>query len=339
MHLADGTVIDTPVLNSNPQVGQNDSFLKLGQIMKVNFTDQNDSRTYVEYDVLVNEGRTVNVMYKHVRALDEFGDANNFTETVLAPHPATVKKDQANMSLKIGSWVLLGCLYGRKNQAVILKAIQNPTIRSIMKTTPVEEANGAGNSPERDAEIQELPTLLPGASSDEGQRMLGEFVGVRWNINKAGELTIMVQGPKDDKGKLTSDAGPTLLKFNKDGEFLVLDDTDQQILVSPKKKIIKLTNNNGEFIEIDSNAKAINISSSQDTNLESGGDTNQDVSGNLNNTVKGNWQINVTGIATIQAAEINLNGQTGMVLTTTTDPVIDSIFGIPTVGVPTVKSL
>lgn len=90
--------------------------------------------------------------------------------------------------------------------------------------------------------------------------------------------------------------------------------------------------------------------------------------GNQNNVIGGNYQIVVTGNVSIQCADahvqassalvetsgntvvdaggnvqvtgaqIQLNGSSGQVLTTVTDPVVDTIFGAPTMGVPTVKS-
>jgi len=60
--------------------------------------------------------------------------------------------------------------------------------------------------------------------------------------------------------------------------------------------------------------------------------------GNVVATVGGTAQLAVTGDAEITAATIKLNGSAGQILTTVTDPVVDTIFGVPTVGVPTVKS-
>lgn len=63
-----------------------------------------------------------------------------------------------------------------------------------------------------------------------------------------------------------------------------------------------------------------------------------ETSGNVVATVGGSAQVTVTGDAELTAANIKLNGSAGKILTTTTDPVVDSIFGVPTVGVATVKS-
>lgn len=55
-------------------------------------------------------------------------------------------------------------------------------------------------------------------------------------------------------------------------------------------------------------------------------------------TSSGDTEVTAGGNAKVTAAEIQLNGTAGMVLTTATDPVIDLITGAPTTGVPTVKA-
>ena len=78
----------------------------------------------------------------------------------------------------------------------------------------------------------------------------------------------------------------------------------------------------GNYIRMDSTNKQFEVNAQQKYDLVVGGDCNIVVAGN----------------AKIQAASISLNGTAGQILTTTTDPVVDSIYGQPTVGVPTVTS-
>ena len=73
------------------------------------------------------------------------------------------------------------------------------------------------------------------ATDNDGQRILGEFNGFRWNINPLGEFTAVFQGLKDDKGNIpNTDIQPTIMKFNKDGEFFIIDNLDQEIKISRK---------------------------------------------------------------------------------------------------------
>ncbi len=55
-------------------------------------------------------------------------------------------------------------------------------------------------------------------------------------------------------------------------------------------------------------------------------------------TSSGDTEVTAGGNAKVTAAQIQLNGTAGDVLTTATDPVVDLITGVPTVGVPTVKA-
>jgi hypothetical protein len=75
------------------------------------------------------------------------------------------------------------------------------------------------------------------------------------------------------------------------------------------------------------------------------GDDTNTVGGKLTLEVTGdvvincaNAKITCSANAEVTAAEIQLNGTAGDVLTNTTDPVVDTIFGTPTIGVTTVKS-
>jgi hypothetical protein len=337
----DGSLIDSNLgvgFSSNAYSAQvSSTTIQLGQIASVYYIDdtRNVSKRYVEYDVFVSENRTNVVTYRNVRSVDSFGDNNNFNETVL--HDMR-KRDQLRPDVfETGAWVMVGCLYGHKNEPYILRAVQHPSFHVKEHVSKAPEASGS--SPERDSSLKKLPTVLPGAKREDGQRMLGEFVGVRWNINKDGELTIMVQGPKDDTGALIDSKGPTILKFNKDGEFFVLDEKEQELLISPSKGKIKLTDNNGELIEIDSVAKKISVASRGDISENAGGNLDQTVGGNWSVTVTGNVELQALGNIDMKAPQIVMNGVTmGSVLTTVTDPIIDTIFGAATTGVPTVKA-
>jgi phage baseplate assembly protein gpV len=96
----------------------------------------------------------------------------------------------------------------------------------------------------------------------------------------------------------------------------IMDDPDHGL-----EKIL-IESRDGSSITIDSSSGQITINAKQTVNVTAGADCNVVCSGN----------------AKISAQQITLNGSSGNVLTTTTDPVIDSIFGYPTTGVTTVKS-
>lgn len=128
----------------------------------------------------------------------------------------------------------------------------------------------------------------------------------------------------------------------------IVEDTilgNQYILIQDAGgNLIKLDYKNNE-LTVNSIGKT-NISTAQDKtetvgandNLSVTGNKSEDISGNLTINVSGNVNVTAGGNAIVQASEIHLNGAAGNILTTVTDPIIDTIFGIQTIGVPTVKS-
>lgn len=93
---------------------------------------------------------------------------------------------------------------------------------------------------------------------------------------------------------------------------------------------VLLADAGGNFIKLDYKNNVLSINAVGSSNVTTTTDKEE--------TVGGNFTIIVAGTASITANQIRLNGTAGDVLTTTTDPVVDTIFGTPTIGVPTVKS-
>jgi len=112
---------------------------------------------------------------------------------------------------------------------------------------------------------------------------------------------------------VTSDAGPNL-QINT--STIILDDAS------------------GESITIDKTAKTITINANTFTVNVQGNATFQ-ISGDAD-VKAANANVNASGNVVIQGGMIQLNGDSGQVLTTVTMDVIDSIYGEPSVGVPTV---
>jgi hypothetical protein len=104
----------------------------------------------------------------------------------------------------------------------------------------------------------------------------------------------------------------------------IVEDSDNS------QQYILINDANGNSIRLDYSNNTITIVSVDKIVTASGGDTEQEVGGDLT--------INVTGEASINASVIKLNGASGDVVTSTTSPVIDSIYGQPQLGVPTVKA-
>jgi hypothetical protein len=144
---------------------------------------------------------------------------------------------------------------------------------------------------------------------------------------------------KDNTWSVTSDSGPIA---SIGPSMIVLDDSKGQRIVFDK------TN---KIITIDSNEIKIEVVGNVTANIN--GNLTTSVAKDAKVTVKGEADIKVTkkakikakdveveaeNIAKVKAKMIQFNGQEGDILTTATDPVIDLIFGVPTIGVPTVKA-
>ena len=154
----------------------------------------------------------------------------------------------------------------------------------------------------------------------------GEYNGVNIKITKDGSATFTFKGATNSEGKpIDSSQGNTTLKIEKDGSFQADHDTisfrmarDGTTTLKGKKDINLTTDANVNITA----SKKVNIKATGDVSIEAGGDC----------------KVKASGKATVKASSIELNGDTGMILTTTTMPLVDLITGTPSVGVPNVKA-
>lgn len=151
---------------------------------------------------------------------------------------------------------------------------------------------------------------------DDSPKLQGEYNGVNVLVNTDGSCSIKFKGPTDNKGAATSSVGQTEFKIETDGSFQF--DHSKVTIRGDKSGTVTITSSADTTI----NCVNANINSSADTKVVAGGACDITSSGNT----------------VVTAAEIHLNGSAGQILTTISDPVIDSIFGTPTEGIPTVKS-
>ena len=150
------------------------------------------------------------------------------------------------------------------------------------------------------------PTTLTGSDP----HLEGEYNGVNIKVNADGSTSLTFNGAKDNDGNIiNASQGVTEIKIEKDGSF-----------------------------QVDHSAITFRLDKSGDATLTANNDVNVNAKGSINFQVQGDANIKVTGVASVVASEIDLNGSGGMILTTLTDPVVDLITGIPTIGVPTVKA-
>lgn len=186
-------------------VGDGDSFfnvrLRIGEVQQVFFPEDpgNISKRFVEYQVFVQHranGTAVVKMYDHCIAVDHFGSPSDFSYiTYRADQSATRKGSGRAMRPGRGAKVLLLCINGESNNAVILGGVR--------------DAGGA----------KDQKAL--------GHHMHQRFNGVDVQVNKDGELVVTYGGASDLEGKLAQgveqEAVGTFVKISKDGNVLVSD--------------------------------------------------------------------------------------------------------------------
>jgi hypothetical protein len=150
-----------------------------------------------------------------------------------------------------------------------------------------------------------------------------------------------------------SDSGPNLTVAT---DKIHLDDSAGQSLTLDKNSKTVIIKGNKLNITIEGTAN-INVKGAVTLNAEStltatvkgkvSLTTEADAeitAANLKATIKGNVdlkckaaKVNAEGDVEVKAATIKLNGSMGNVLTTATDPIVDFLTGVPTIGVPTIK--
>ena len=204
-----------------------------------------------------------------------FGMSNNYSSYTLQPGQ---KDDQG--FFKNGSIVLILCLNGSPdaNQAIILGGLQNPN-QSVY-------------------------------SAEDGQFYDFNFNGIKYNINKDGELSIQFNSVIDGDGNQANpDAAGTTLKFDKDGGFTVSDNENQSVSLSRKDKTITISNGD-ESIVVDKGNKIISVNSSQDIKTSSQQSTDISAKQDVNVSASSNLSLQADQNLSINSGQ-NINAQAG----------------------------
>ena len=174
--------------------------LKMGVVVTViePESDDNVSKMGTEYHVMAIEqdGRQgINSsIYKNCLPMDSFGGIADFFQFKRrAPKDSKKVQDKASTKDQEGSIVLLLCLDGNAEKAVIIGQMQNPS----RKVSLNEESGHSGE---------------------------GEFNGVRYAVDKDGAFTMTFKGATDDDGKPNdASVAGSQFKIEKDGSIEIND--------------------------------------------------------------------------------------------------------------------
>ena len=146
----------------------------------------------------------------------------------------------------------------------------------------------------------------------------GEYNGVQVVVNADGSTSLTFQGATDNDGNIIDTSqGITDIRIEKDGSFQIQHDT--------------------VTLRLDKTG-TVSLKAKKDLEMAITGNVSITLNGDATINAQGKCDIISSGKTTLTASEIDLNGSAGKILTTATDKVVDTIYGTPTVGVPTVKS-
>lgn len=168
--------------------------IRLGLVLEIieEDDDANISGLGPEYNVMAIQqdgGNGSNTtIYKNCINIDAFGGVADYFQFKhrASKDPKKAKKD-GSLKEQTGSIVLLLCLDGNSEKAVIIKSVHNPKKNKIL-------------------------------TKDKGHHLEGEFNGVNWSVDKDGALTVVFKSATEDDGKPKDEkAGGSTFKFEKDG--------------------------------------------------------------------------------------------------------------------------
>jgi hypothetical protein len=140
-------------------------------------------------------------------------------------------------------------------------------------------------------------------------RLAFTYNGVAVLINPDGSWSLTFNGATDNDGNVTDTSqGTTIFQIKPDGSF---EFTNTAVDIAATK------------------SGALTITTKTDCTVQATGNMNVNCAAAT---------VTASGKVTVNGSETDVQGDSGTVLTNVTDPVVDTIFGEPTKGVPTFKA-
>lgn len=174
--------------------------LRVGQVQQVFYPEdaQNVSKKYVEYQVLVQHranGTAVTKLYEHCLAIDHYASVADFSFVTYRVDNKATSENGSQLEPGLGGHVILLCVNGEQNSAVILGGIRHA---QTLKDEKVD-----------------------------GHHLHTRFNGIDVVINKDGELTLTYGGATRIDGTnvdgVEQEAIGTFVKVSRDGNVVVSD--------------------------------------------------------------------------------------------------------------------
>jgi len=270
---------DETKVNFGKKVFGNTS-LRLGLVLEIIEIDdeKNISKLGPEYNVLAIEQDEGNgsstTVYKNCISIDAFGGVADYFQFRhrAAKDPKKAQKE-GTIKDETGSIVLMLCLDGNSEKAVILKSVHNPSRNVLLE-------------------------------KDKEHYAEGEFNGVNFQVDKEGALTVTFRSATEDDGTpKDTEAGGTELKIEKDGSFEINDGPLEGDLAKTYKKPEEGQEQQEEEqqeeedsdaipfekIRMDKTKKTIDVESREDQSYKTDKNFNFEAKESMNITLKKDW--------------------------------------------------
>lgn len=270
--------------------------IKMGVVVNAYEADDpnNVNKVGVEYDVAVTEQNghlAQNVItYQNCMVMESFGGIADYMEYRLRPQKKVEKnKNAKNFVFQDGSIVLIMCISGSSDNAIILGGLKHPKRKSNL-------------------------------TKDAGLSMYSEYNGLVYSIDKDGALKILFKGATDHEGKVLDEkVSGSSIEILKDGSLSLSDGNKESIKIDKTNKTVSLASEKAMSL---STEDSISISSKKDNNmkmdkwiLSAQGDAKLEA-GSFDVKSKGSFKVEAAdfsfksnGAVDIQGSNVKIQGQ------------------------------
>lgn len=282
------------LMDSDISVGNkslNNTALKVGVVVKVHEVDDSTNilKLVPEYDVITSEqnkhlGQSF-VQYTNCVAMDSFGGISDFFEKKLRKSDSEDFKSSYKLDKQNGSLVIVLCLDGSSEKAVIIGGISHPS----RKTTLTKEA---------------------------GLHLEGEYNGLNWKIDKDGALTVTFKSKTNNEGvPQDKQAGGTHIQIDKTGQVDIntnLKNAEETYIRMDKKNKdvgLKAGSNIGLTAK-----KNVAINAEGNVNVASKASVAINAEGTANFTAKSAITVDGGSALTLKGGNLTINGENGVTI-------------------------
>lgn len=237
--------------------------LKVGVVTNVIETDDDRNTTglFPEYDVaVVQQDQDVGyslVVYRNCIRTDALGGVSEYFDVKLRMPDKIEDTGAADPKNQNGSVVIIQCLMGSSAQAIITGGVQHPKRQLTL-------------------------------DKETGHALIGEFNGLKVNIDKDGAFSVVFVGATDNDGKpLKADVGGSFFKITANGS-------------------IEIGDNNGEVITLDKEKQTLTITSKKEMTITAGADMMVGTEGQLSVSAKKDMIAAIEGAVSVKGKQLTL---------------------------------